>query len=83
MQQWASVAASTAALIVLLLGLVRAWDVWSVLERAVLAYLVVFGIVGGLLLLGRTALRSEPSPSTESTGRNGEGRRTDGTDAAL
>lgn len=83
MQQWASVAATGAALVALLLGLAGHWEFWSVLERAVLAYLVVFGIVGGLLLLGRIALRNEPPAGSDATDRNGERSRTDGTDAAI
>lgn len=83
MQQWARIAGSSAALVALLLGLSRHWAFWSVIERAVLAYLVVYGIVGALLVLGRIAVSSEPEPPKE-TGRNDQERpRTDGTDAAI
>lgn len=83
MQQWARIAGSSAALVALLLGISRHWVFWSVIERAVLSYLVVYGIVGGLLVLGRIALRSEPAPQPETTTNDPERPRTDGTDAAI
>lgn len=83
MQRWASIAGSSAALVVLLLGIARHWAFVAVLERAVLAYLVVFGIVGVLLILGRIAVRSEPPPARETTRSEREASRTNGTDAAI
>lgn len=83
MQHWAQIAGSSAALVALLLGLGRHWSFWAVVERAVLSYLVVFGVVGVLLVLGRVAVRSEPPPEAESTGNDPERPRTDGTDAAV
>ncbi|HKK71586.1 MAG TPA: hypothetical protein VKA86_10240 [Candidatus Krumholzibacteria bacterium] len=83
MQQWAQIAGSSAALVAVLVGLARHWEFWSVVERAFVAYLLVFGVVGILLLLGRVALRSEPDPPRESKRNDPEQSRTDGTDAAL
>ena len=83
MQQWAHITGSTAALVALLLGLARHWAFWAVIERAVLAYLVVFGIVGALLVLAKVAVRSEPPPRSERTGSDEKPSRTDGTDAAI
>lgn len=67
MQRWAGIAGSSAALVVLLFGLARHWTFWSVIERATVAYLVAFGIIGGLLLLGRIAVRSEPASAPDTT----------------
>jgi hypothetical protein len=83
MQQWAQIAGSSAALAAVLVGLARHWEFWSVVERAFVAYLLVFGVVGILLLLGRVALRSEPAPTRETQRKDPEGSRTDGTDAAV
>ena len=83
MQHWAQLAATGAALVAVLLGLARHWAFWAVVERALAAYLVVFGIVGGLLILGRIALRAEPEPSPGAPGNDRNRSRTDGTDAAV
>ena len=83
MQHWAQIAGISAALFAVLVGLARHWSFWAVVERTFLAYLVAFGIVGGLLVLGRLAVRAEPEPPRDTRRNDPKASRTDGTGAAV
>jgi len=69
-------------LVAILLGLGRHWEFWSVVKRATVAYLVIYGTCGLLLALGRMAVDAEPRESSDGSGPVGERSGTSGTDAA-
>lgn len=82
LQRWTGLLATTAALVAILIGLWRHWEFWAVVERAVAAYLVMYGTIGILFLLGRIALRSEPPRPKHHAGKPRERLGTSGTDSA-
>lgn len=82
LQRWTSLLATAAALAAILIGLSRHWEFWSVVKRAVAAYLVMYGTVGILFALARVGLRSEPAPARAKTGNASERRGISGTDSA-
>ena len=82
LQRWTGLLATSAALVAILLGLARHWEFWSIVKRAVAAYLVMYGTMGILFLLARSALLSEPEKGRDATGKAGKRSTTDGTDTA-
>lgn len=82
LQRWTGLLAMAAALTAILIGLSRHWEFWSVVKRATVAYLVMYGTIGILLTLARIGLRSEPVRPRVKTGKGAERLETSGTDSA-